>query len=183
MSVIVNKEDLKMTYHEKRMIVTSFIGIAVSISYIIFAITTYQSGSAQSLTLRFWAEWILIFIGIGVVAMIIGTILFSIIYPITISIKLKLEHKDMTDDELKKQVESMIKTDMVEDEMGKLIELKSMRIGFAFAGVGFVLSLISLLLNYSPIVMIHIIFLSFSIGSVLEGLASLYYYKKGIRHA
>jgi len=172
-----------MTYHEKRMIVTSFIGIAVSISYIIFAITTYQNGSAASLTLRFWAEWILIFIGIGVVAMIIGTILFSIIYPITISIKLKLEHKDMTDDELKKQVESMIKTDMVEDEMGKLIELKSMRIGFAFAGVGFVLSLISLLLSYSPIVMIHIIFLSFSIGSVLEGLASLYYYKKGIRHA
>lgn len=172
-----------MTYHEKRMIVTSIIGILVSVSYLIFAITTYQNGSAASLTLKFWAEWILIFIGIGVVAMIIGTILFSIAYPIIISIKFKIENKDMPDDEFKKQVESIIKTDMVEDEMGKLIELKSMRIGFAFAGVGFVLSLVSLLLNYSPIIMIHIIFLSFSIGSALEGLASVYYYKKGVRHA
>jgi len=58
-----------------------------------------------------------------------------------------------------------------------------MRIGFICAGIGFVLSLISLLLNYSPIIMINILFLSFSLGSALEGLVQLYYYRKGIRYA
>ena len=67
--------------------------------------------------------------------------------------------------------------------MAKLIQLKSMRIGFAFAGIGFGLSLGAVLLNYSPIIMVNIIFLSFSLGSVLEGFVQLYYYRRGINHA
>lgn len=183
MSVIINKEDLKMTYHEKRTMMTSLMGIAVTISYLIFAFSLYQSGSENSLSLKFWAQWILIFIGIGVVALIIGMILFHIFYSIALAIKLKIEDETLSDKDIEKQIKAIIKTNTIEDEMGKLIELKSMRIGFAFAGVGFVLSLVSLLLNYSPIIMINIIFLSFSIGSALEGLVQLYYYKKGIHHA
>lgn len=71
---------------------------------------------------------------------------------------------------------------MVEDEMDKLIELKAMRIGFAIAGIGFVLSLITLVLDYAPAVMLNVIFFSFSIGSMIEGITKLYFYKRGVRN-
>ena len=172
-----------MTYHEKRTIMTSLIGIAVTISYLIFAITSYNSGSTESLTLEFWAMWILIFIGIGIVAVIIGMILFHIFYSIGLAIKLKMADESLSDKDIEKKINSIIKTDTLEDEMEKLIGLKSMRVGFAFAGFGLILSLVSLLLNGSPIFMINIIFLAFSLGSALEGFVQLYYYKKGIHHA
>lgn len=172
-----------MTYHEKRTIVTSITGLLVMLSYLFYAIFKYNEGSAESLTLKFWASKMLIFIGIGVVTIIIAMILFHIIYSIGLAIKLKMENKDISDKGIEQKINQLIKTDTVEDEMGKLIELKAMRIGFIFAGIGFVLSLVSLLLNYSPIIMINILFLSFSLGSTLEGLAQLYYYRKGIRYA
>lgn len=172
-----------MTFHEKKTIVTSITGLIITLAYVIYAILKYNEGSAESLTLKFWAITILIFIGIGVVSIIIIMILFHIIYSISLAIKLKLENKEMTDKEVEQRIAQMIKTDTVEDEMGRLIELKSMRIGFVFAGIGFILALVSILLNYSPIIMLNILFLSFSVGSTLEGLAQLYYYRKGIRHA
>lgn len=181
MSIIINKEDLKMTYHEKRTIMTSILGILITISYVIFALTSYHSNNQQPL--KYWAMWILIFIGIGIVIVIISMILFHIGYSIGLAIKLKNDDPSLTDKEIELKIKSIIKTDTIEDEMAKLIELKSMRIGFAFAGIGFVLSLVFLLFNQSPIIMIHIIFLSFSIGSVLEGFVSLYYYRRGINHA
>jgi len=71
---------------------------------------------------------------------------------------------------------------MVEDEMDKMIDLKSTRIGFIFAGMGFIAALVSLILDYSPVVMLNIMFFSFSMGSLLEGFAQLYFYRRGIHH-
>jgi hypothetical protein len=71
---------------------------------------------------------------------------------------------------------------MVEDEMDKLIALKSSRVGFAAAGIGFIASLAAMFLIDSPVLMVNILFASFSIGSILEGVAQLHYYKAGIRY-
>ncbi len=172
-----------MNYHEKKTIVTSIVGLAVSISYFIFAIIKYNESSPESLTLKFWAARILIFIGIGVVAIIVVLILFNIFYSIYLAYKLKTEDPKLSDKEIENQISQIVKTNTLEDEMAKLIELKSMRIGFAFAGFGFVLALVSLLLDFSPVIMLNILFLSFSLGSALEGFAQLYYYKRGINHA
>lgn len=172
-----------MNYHEKKTIVTSIVGLLVSLSYLIFAIIKYNEGSTESLTLKFWAARILIFIGIGVVTIIIVLILFNIFYSIYLAYKLKTENPELSDKEIENQISQIVKINTIEDEMAKLIELKSMRIGFAFAGLGFVLALISLLLDFSPIIMLNILFLSFSLGSALEGFAQLYYYRKGINHA
>jgi len=172
-----------MTFHEKKTIVTSLTGLIITLTYLFYAIFKYNEGSPESLTLKFWAMTILIFIGIGVVSIIVIMILFHIFYSISLAIQLKMENKDITDKEIEQKIAQIVKTDTVEDEMGKLIELKSMRIGFIFAGIGFVFALFSILLNYSPIIMINILFLSFSSGSVLEGLTQLYYYRKGIHHA
>lgn len=72
-----------------------------------------------------------------------------------------------------------IKFEMVEDERDRLIELKSNRVGFAVAGLGFVAALVSLVLDYSPAVMLNIIFLSSSFGSICEGFVQLFYYRRG----
>ncbi len=172
-----------MNYHEKKTIVTSIVGLAVSLSYLVFAIIKYNEASSESLTLKFWAARILIFIGIGVVAIIVVLILFNIFYSIYLAYKLKTEDPKLSDKEIEIQISQIVKTNTLEDEMAKLIELKSMRIGFAIAGVGFVLALVSLLLDFSPVIMLNILFLSFSFGSALEGFAQLYYYKRGINHA
>ena len=79
-------------------------------------------------------------------------------------------------------IERSIESEMVEDEMDRLIDLKSNRIGFFFAGSGFVAGLVSLVLDFSPVVMLNIVFISFSAGSLLEGFTQLYYYRRGIRH-
>jgi uncharacterized membrane protein YcjF (UPF0283 family) len=55
-----------------------------------------------------------------------------------------------------------------------------MRIGFVVAGIGFVAALVSLILGYSSAVMINIMFVAFSSGSLFDGITQLYYYRKGV---
>jgi hypothetical protein len=71
---------------------------------------------------------------------------------------------------------------MVEDEMDKLIELKSMKIDFAIVGAGFAAALGSLVLDCSPAVMLNILFASFYIGALVEAVAQLHFYRRGIKN-
>jgi len=135
-------------------------------------------GALPSGELKPWASTILIFIGIGVVLMIVIQIVFHILLSISVAVAKKINGESVEDEE----VEKSIKLEMVEDEMDKLIDLKSNRVGFSFAGIGFVAALVSLVLNYSPVVMINILFISFSLGSIIEGFAQIYFYRKGIYH-
>ncbi len=57
-----------------------------------------------------------------------------------------------------------------------------MRVGLVFAGVGFILALVSLALNYPPVVILNILFISFCVSSLFEGATQLFYYRKGIRN-
>lgn len=168
-----------MSYQEKRTFVTILVGFLVLISYLIFIFTKHQNDSLDVNNLKFWATTMLIFIGIGVIATIITQILFHIFYSIGYAVKEKIKNPEISD----KDIEKSIKSHMVTDEMDKIVELKSMRIGFVFAGVGFVLSLVLLLLDYSAAVMMNSIFISFNLGSLFEGFMQLYYYKRGIRYA
>ena len=108
--------------------------------------------------------------------MIIIQIVFHILMSIGIAVSKKIQNEDFDD----KQIEKTIALEMVEDEMGKLIELKSIRVGFAVAGVGFVGALVALVFGYSPVVMLNVMYLSFSVGSIIEGLTQLYFFRKGI---
>ena len=150
-------------------------GVLVLAAYCIYTFTKYGSGAVEPDDLKFWAVTMLIFIGIGVVATIIIQIIFHIL--LAISIAVKERERD------EKEIDKKIEATMVEDEMDKLIGLKSLRIGFIFAGVGFVAALVSLVLNFPPAVMINILFLSFNVGSLSEGFLSLHYYRKGVGNA
>jgi hypothetical protein len=167
-----------MSYQEKRTITTMITTALVLASYCIYAFGKYQAGEAAAGDLKFWATTMLIFIGIGIAAGIVIQIVFHILLSIAIAVKEKVMDVNCDD----KDIERSIQVEMVEDEMDKLINQKSMMIGFAIAGFGFVAGLVSLVLNYSPMVMLNIVFISFSAGSELEGFVQLYFYRRGIAH-
>lgn len=165
-----------MSYQEKRTIVNILSGALLLAAYCIYAFGRYQAGAVEAGDLKFWAGTILIFIAIGIVATIIIQIVFHILMSIGITVQKKIHNEQVSD----REIEKSINFDMIEDEMDKLIELKSMRIGYGFAGVGFIAGMVALVLDYSTAVMLNILFLSFSCGSLLEGFTQLYFYRRGI---
>ncbi|NPV78351.1 MAG: hypothetical protein HPY59_18500 [Anaerolineae bacterium] len=167
-----------MSYQEKKTIVSIVSGALLLVAYCIYAFGRYNSGAIAQGDLKHWAGIMLIFIGIGIVLTIVIQIVFHILLSISIAIKKKIQDESLDD----KEIEKSIQSEMVEDEMDRLINLKSTQIGFIFAGIGFVTALVSLVLGYSPVVMLNILFISFSAGSVLEGFTHLYFYRRGIQH-
>ncbi|MDA3900929.1 MAG: hypothetical protein PF637_10465 [Spirochaetes bacterium] len=163
-----------MAYKEKKTITTIVTGIAVLAAY-----CYYSFGSTIALTdtdaiLQHQAITMLKFIGIGIVAMIVIQILFHILYSISLAIASQIKTGNCND----KEIEKMIALEVVEDERDKIIELKSLRVGFVFAGIGFVSALVWLVMDGSAIYLLNIIFISFSLGSILEGFTRLYYYSR-----
>jgi hypothetical protein len=166
----------------KRQLVNLLTGAAVLAAYCIYAFGRHAAQLASG-DLKFWATTILIFVGIGVVALIIIQIVFHILTSIGMAISVKVRDQQASDKEIEATIERSIGSEMVEDEMDRLIELKANRIGFAAAGIGFIAGLVALLLGYSAVIMLNILFLAFSGGSLLEGMAQLYFYRRGVAHA
>jgi hypothetical protein len=165
-----------MSYQVKKTVTSIVTGILVLAAYCIYAFGRVHEGAAAPENLKFWATAILIFIGIGIAASIIIQIVFHILLSISIAVKKKIQDEKCED----KEIEKNIKAEMVEDEMDKLIQMKSMRLAFLIAGIGFIAALVSLVLNSSPAVMLNILFISFSAGSLFDGFAQLYYYRRGL---
>jgi uncharacterized membrane protein len=168
-----------MSYAEKRTVVSIITGIALLAAYSLYAFGRVQSGAAEMNDLRFWATTMLIFIGIGIVATIIIQIVFHILLSIGIAVTRKIQDQSIDD----KAIEKSIGTEMVEDEMDRLIELKAVRVGVTLTGVGFVAGVALLALGYAPVVMLNVFFYAIGGGSILEGLAQIFYYRKGVAHA
>jgi uncharacterized membrane protein len=167
-----------VSYKEKKTIVSLVTGLLILATYCIYTLNKIQLGTAALDDLKFWATTILIFIGIGVVSLIIILIVFHILLSVTIAVKEEIQNGEYDD----KKIAKTLELDMVEDEMEKLIGLKAMRISFAVVGIGFIAALVSLVLNYSPAVMLNIMFFSFGIGSMIEGFTQLYFYRRGVRN-
>lgn len=165
-----------MSYQEKRIAASIISGSLILAAYCIYVYGKYQSGYIAPDDLKAWSGIILVFIGIGVALTIIIQILFHILLSITIAIRENVRTGGCDD----KNIEKTIGSEMVTDEMDKLIELKSMRIGFIAAGIGFVAALVSQVLNYSPAVMLNVMFITFSAGNLLEGITQLYFYRRGL---
>ncbi|MBN1372803.1 MAG: hypothetical protein JW987_12755 [Anaerolineaceae bacterium] len=164
-----------MSYQEKRTLASIFSGILILAAYCIYAFNPTRLAALTPDDLKPWASTMLIFIGIGIVATIVIQIVFHILLSISLAVQTKIRNMESDD----KEIERSIQLEMVEDERDRQIELKSQRIGFAIAGIGFVAGLLSLVFNYSPVVMLNILYLSFSAGSILEGFGQLYFYRRG----
>lgn len=169
-----------MSYQEKRTIVSIITGLFILAAYCIYAYEKYQAGAIASDDMKAWSGIMLVFIAIGVASAIVIQIIFHIMLSISIAIHEKVMTGKCCND---KEIEKTISAEMVTDEMDKLIELKSMRVGFITVGIGFVTALATQVLNYSPAALLNVMFITFSLGSLLEGLTQIYFYRRGIRNA
>lgn len=165
-----------MSYQEKRTGASIFSGVLILAAYCIYAFNPSRLAAITPGDLKPWASTMLIFIAIGIGATIVIQIVFHILMSISLAVQTKIKNQEADD----KEIQRTIDREMVEDERDKQIELKAMRFGFAVAGIGFVSALLSLVFNYSPVVMLNILYLSFFVGSLLEGVGQFYYYRKGI---
>lgn len=161
-----------MSYQSKKTITSMVTGAGLLAAYCMYAFGKYGFGRTGGGDIQFWARTMLIFIGIGIGVQIVLQIIFHIILSIGIAVK------EGGADE--KAINRKIEATIIEDEMDKLIELKSLRFGFIFAGVGFVGALVTMALGYSMVIALNVMYLSFMAGSLLEGFASLYFYGKGV---
>ena len=148
-----------MSYQEKRTILSVISCVLLLAAYSIYAFG--KAGMENLDNLVFWAKTMLI---------------FHIALSVGMAVKQKLKDESCDD----KAIEKSIEQEMVEDEMGKLIELKANKIGYSFVGFGFLAGLIALVLGASAVVMLNILFFSSGIGSLVEGLMQIRYYRKGV---
>jgi hypothetical protein len=167
-----------MSYQEKRTVISIITGLFVLAAYCCYVYVKHQSGTVAADDIKFWAGTMLIFIGIGIIANIIIQIVFHIMLSIAIAMKEEVRNGKCDDD----KIERTVRNEIVEDEMDKLINLKSMRVSFGIAGTGFIAALMSLILNCTPAVMLNILFISFSAGSLIEGFTQLYFYRRGVKN-
>lgn len=153
-------------------------GMLIFGAYCTYAYVNFQSGRTATEDMNFWAGTMLWFTGIGIVAAIVIQIIFHIVLSVSVAVQEKTQNRECKDED----IESIIQSEMITDEMDRLIELKSVRWGFMVVGVGFVIALVSQVVSHSSVVMLNILFGSFFVGSMIGSLSQLYYYKKGVTH-
>jgi hypothetical protein len=161
-----------MSYKEKQTIVSMLTGVVLLAAYCFYSFGGSRTILSSPQDAVFWARAMLVFIGIGIAAAIVIQIVFHILLAIATAVKEREKGEE--------EIDRSIHAAMVEDEMDKLIELKSSRIGFAVAGMGFIAGLIALALGSAPVMMLQILFLSFGAGSLAEGGSQIYFYRRGI---
>lgn len=112
-----------------------------------------------------------------VILMIVGHILLHVIGAIGASVKNEINPETRGQDI---DLEELF--DDVDDEMDKLINLKSSQVGFIMVGLGFVLGLASILMDYQFGVMLVVMYSSFMLGEVVEAAYKLVMYHRGVIH-
>jgi len=160
-----------MSFNSKKTIASMAAGVLMMIAYIIYALGAHAPAPDD---LKSWAVAMLVFIGISVAVVIVVQILFHIATAIGIAVKEQERDREKID----RRFASLT----LEDERDKLISLKSSRVTSVFGGLGFVAALVGLAFGLSGVVALHILFGSFSLGCTAEGVASVYFYEKGVRN-
>jgi len=148
-----------MTYQEKKSIVSLISAILIFGTYCLYMYPRHPEGGLESLeTFRYWGSFVLILTLFSIVAHIIISILFKIIFRITTG------EKEPT----------------FADELDKLIDLKANRNSFFVFILGFLLAMGSLVIYQPSQVMFIILITSGFISDVTGSFTKLYHYRKGV---
>ena len=158
-----------MSFKSKRTITNMAVGMILTVTYVLYIM---RSLPQEKRSLPSWAGLILIFIGIGIGTMIVVQILFHIVYSIAIAVKEGGEDEE--------KIERLISSSAIEDEMDSIIGMKSARVAQICSGIGFVGALIFLTLGYSTVMALHIQLASIMLGTLIEGMVSVYFYERGV---
>ena len=164
-----------MNYQEKKILGSMAAGLVILILYLRQTISTYtEQGTNLLEDTAYWAKTMLLYIGFSIVAIIIFMILLHILMAITTEIGRNIHQPGV---EPLDDAEDYFDP---EDEMDRLINLKAGQVGYVAVGIGFVGGLITLAIHMAPGIMMNILFLSFLLGSLLEGAIKIYFYRRGV---
>lgn len=157
-------EEINMSYQEKKSLTNIISSVVITIIYAIIMYQRYSNGAFDTTNvMKLWAIIILIFIPISIVAKIIIEIMFRITDNVVSTVK----------------GEEVDEGDIV-DERDRLIGLKATQISMAVFVIGFMLALISQVMNMSN----HTFFIILVVFGLLSELASetmtILYYRKGV---
>ncbi len=149
-----------MTYQEKKSIISLISTILIFFgSYCLYMYPRYPDGSPElSETFHYWGSFVLVLMLVSIVAHIIISIIFNIF------LRMATGEKEPA----------------FEDELDKLIGLKSNRNSFAVFILGFLLAMGSLVIDKPSQVMFLILILSGFIADVTGSITKLYHYRKGV---
>ncbi|MBD0384413.1 hypothetical protein [Paenibacillus sedimenti] len=148
-----------MSFQEKRNIVSLITSVLIFSIYSMYVFQKFQEGSFHSSNdFSFWGAFILILIPVSILAKIIIHIVFSIINTIVTKEKVPL----------------------ITDELDRLIELKSTRNSHYVFIIGFLLSMIPLVMDQPPYVMFIILISSGLLSEVVGNITQLYLYRRGV---
>ncbi|NHC42007.1 hypothetical protein G6549_18815 [Bacillus sp. MM2020_1] len=148
-----------MTYQEKRSIVSLISAILIFGFYCLYMYPRYPGGGLESLeTFRYWGSFVLILTLFSIVAHIIISIIFNIVFRMT----------------------TREKEPKFADELDKLIDLKAARNSFFVFIIGFLLAMGSLIIFQPSQVMFIILIISGFISDVTGSVTKFYHYRKGV---
>ena len=151
----------KMYRRENRILFSLITTIIILGIYALYVYNRYIDGNPEILNdLKFWGKTFIILVPIMIVAQIIIHIIFAIINKI-------ITNEDMPTSE---------------DEMDKLIELKSLRISRWVQSLIFFLAMGAITIGMHIWVMFVLLISSCFISSIVESIAQIYFYKRGIKH-
>ena len=148
-----------MDIKEKRILISLISSVLIMVFYVLYVYNRQIAGNPDILNdFRFWGKSFLILIPVAIVAQIIIQIGFAIFISAT----------------------SREEVDPIEDERDKLIELKAIKISHYLFIIGFMSAMGSLTLGMKPWVMFVVLISSGFIASVVNEIARLYFYRKGV---
>ena len=160
-----------MSYNSKKSIAGMAAGIITVAVYVVYVL---EGGAPAGEDVQAWAKLMLIFIGIGVAAQIVVQVVFHTVLEAGIEIR---EHGG---DCLK--MKKMIDATVAEDERDKLINLKSLRVGYICSGFGLMIALFMLASGAPVVIALHFVVGAAVIGSLAEGCAAVIFNEKGVKN-
>jgi hypothetical protein len=148
-----------MTYQEKKSIVSLISAILIFGLYCLYMFPKFPEGGLESTEIfRYWGSFVLILTLFSIMAHIIISIIFNIVYRIT------TKEKEPT----------------FADELDKLIDLKANRNSFFVFILGFLLAMGSLIIYQPSQLMFIILVFSGFISDVTGSVTKLYHYRRGV---
>lgn len=148
-----------MTYQEKKSIVTLISAILIFGTYCAYMYLQYpEEGLEPAEAFRYWGSFVLVLTLVSIVAHILISIIFNIVFRMTTGEK----------------------EPAFADELDKLIDLKANRNSFFVFILGFLLAMGSLAIDQPSQVMFVILIASGFISDVTGSVTKLYHYRRGV---
>jgi hypothetical protein len=142
-------------------------------AYTVYAVST---GLVWSSDVKRVAVAMLVFIGIGVGAAILVQIGFHVFAAIRAAVR------EGGGDGDQERIDRLIASEMVEDEMQKLVAWKASRAAAVGAGVGIIALLVTLACGGGTALGLHLMLWCCGAGSLAEGVMAIWFHQRGVRN-